>query len=511
MTAGTAKQEREINIKFESKNNYDLLHDRGYREDAAMSQAGVTRLLDTMENTMSQEMSRVVKREELQHGLGDSWENPMSQWAVTKALDDLRDGLGSINVLYGDLVRLRDEGVLIPGRRYRITDYETICDSNGDYIGSSSGITCHSAGHRFDLILTAETVNSLNESASAIHHAGDTYFNRSRLTAWVVKYSIDNDTTRYKWASRSGKGVIYYLRDEYGNECHYDFKNIVFRYSDSYDKSNIVKGTSYYTFTLNNGGGVQDYSLDGRWCRNNMIDSCRDYNGIEVLPANVFVNTNSFAYCYENKIGVDSYYNTFGNSCCRNVLGYNCYYNHFPNYYQENIIGNNSSDNMFNADYIYGNIAGNGFSRNIADGIIMETTIGNNCSDNRILGSLINSKIGNNCQCNIFKNANGVVYGDNCCYNVFMLTMPEDFDYYNINVELLIDCENIILSGSNYQNVIVCSDGYIRNVNISRNVQGSWEGYNVIEVPCVEGNHELKVSIDSEGITKTYCEADLIQ
>jgi len=26
----------------------------------------------------------------------------------------------------------------------------------------------------------------------------------------------------------NGKGVIYYMKDEFGNECPYDFKNIVY-------------------------------------------------------------------------------------------------------------------------------------------------------------------------------------------------------------------------------------------------------------------------------------------
>lgn len=29
----------------------------------------------------------------------------------------------------------------------------------------------------------------------------------------------------------AGKGVIYYMKDEWDNECHYDFKNIMFKRS----------------------------------------------------------------------------------------------------------------------------------------------------------------------------------------------------------------------------------------------------------------------------------------
>jgi hypothetical protein len=44
-----------------------------------------------------------------------------------------------------------------------------------------------------------------------------------------LKYCLDNDTTRFEWAdANNGKGVIYWMRDEFGNEAPYDFKNIQF-------------------------------------------------------------------------------------------------------------------------------------------------------------------------------------------------------------------------------------------------------------------------------------------
>lgn len=50
---------------------------------------------------------------------------------------------------------------------------------------------------------------------------------KANILAWELKYSLDNDTTKYAWADETnGKGVIYWLKDEYGNECPYDFKNI---------------------------------------------------------------------------------------------------------------------------------------------------------------------------------------------------------------------------------------------------------------------------------------------
>ena len=52
----------------------------------------------------------------------------------------------------------------------------------------------------------------------------------ANVPAWKLKYSLDNDITKYAWADETnGKGVIYWLKDEHNNECHYDFKNIQFK------------------------------------------------------------------------------------------------------------------------------------------------------------------------------------------------------------------------------------------------------------------------------------------
>lgn len=49
------------------------------------------------------------------------------------------------------------------------------------------------------------------------------------MNAWELKYCLDNDKELFDWATTDGKGVIYYLKDEFGNEAPYDFKNILFQ------------------------------------------------------------------------------------------------------------------------------------------------------------------------------------------------------------------------------------------------------------------------------------------
>ena len=118
------------------------------------------------------------------------------------------------------LKTMRDDGQLIPGQQYRITDYTT----------TTTQLDTQSAGHQFDIIVVADDVNKLNENARAIQHEGDTYFANSKLEAWKLNYCLDNDTTRFAWAdSVNGKGVIYRMIDEFNNDVPYDFKNIQFK------------------------------------------------------------------------------------------------------------------------------------------------------------------------------------------------------------------------------------------------------------------------------------------
>jgi hypothetical protein len=78
----------------------------------------------------------------------------------------------------------------------------------------------------------------------------------ANIPAWELKYCFDNDINRFAWADPSeGKGVIYYMKDEHGNECPYDFKNIQFLRSATWHQEHpecfdylleTFKGDAYY-------------------------------------------------------------------------------------------------------------------------------------------------------------------------------------------------------------------------------------------------------------------------
>ena len=123
-------------------------------------------------------------------------------------------------ITYAELVALRGSSSLVAGMQYRITDYA--CTTTQE--------NTQSAGHPFDIIVTADSENTLNEEARAIQHEGDTYFANCDLNAWKIWYCLDNDASRFAWAdSANGKGVIYRMIDEWNNDVPYDFKNIMFK------------------------------------------------------------------------------------------------------------------------------------------------------------------------------------------------------------------------------------------------------------------------------------------
>ena len=223
-----------------------------------------------------------------------------------------------ISTTYSSLKTLRDQSKLIPGCKYRITDF--ITTTNGKEYSSAV------SNQQFDIVVEALTENKLNEDAKVLHHNGDTYFANNALTTWNIKYILDNDENRFNWATSTGKGVIYYMKDEYGNECSYDFKNIKFN--------------GKYTFSYTVNGTLYDGSIKyGKLCYNNFV--CGDllsYSSYKGLPKVYFNNTSDSAKCYNNVIL---------ENCWDIIFETNCYNNHINSECETLRIGNNCHSNTF--------------------------------------------------------------------------------------------------------------------------------------------------------------------
>ncbi len=163
----------------------------------------------------------------------------------------------TIPITYQELVELRDNGALVAGQKYRITDYlTTVDDPDGEV---------RSAGHPFDLLVTAASERALEAEAVPLHSERDTngYFDDYNLEACKVWYCLDNDTDKYEWADETnGKGVIYRMIDIDGNDCPYDFKNVQFK---RYAISNITS-SSLTADALNNLKSTYCYDQNGGKC-----------------------------------------------------------------------------------------------------------------------------------------------------------------------------------------------------------------------------------------------------
>ena len=362
----------------------------------------------------------------------------------------VNDTIELITTTYTSLKTLRDNGNLIAGKFYRITDYTTTTVQEDT----------QSAGNVFDIIVRADSDSTLNENAYAIQHEGDTYFSGQNLGSWKLKYSLDNDTDCFAWAdSTNGKGVIYYMRDEYGNECGYDFKNIQMKFYkitavedistyfvNTYTGSKQIEGSDLvpsgctisttdtewrYTFDLVIDSIHYDYSLN-KWkrvtgnnhklCYDNKINAL--YDGYAISFANrgkQYINIISFrntaddltsvSYnCYGNKFGDRNYNNSFGKNCYNNNFGNSCYSNSFSDHYYNSKFGNDCYNNSF-GNACDSNSFGNSCHDNSFDNSSFSNSFGEDCHHNSFGEDCTYNSFGNHCYRNSF--------GEDCCYNSF--------------------------------------------------------------------------------------------
>ena len=358
------------------------------------------------------------------------------------------------NILWADLVALRDAGELIPGQQYRITDYVTTTVQSNT----------QSAGHQFDIIVTADDVDKLNENARACLHEGDTYFANSKLEAWQLKYCLDNDTSRFAWADEvNGKGVIYRMIDEFNNDVPYDFKNIQFKRKLTDGVYDPVSGVNTWCYTFTMSDLIEDKLVDislkqnteymndenqYKECANNVIKEAvleHQLDGLirVKLNDNVFLNVYddnvnyNYYGCYSNTFGDDCYSNTFGNgcssntfgnSCNSNTFGNSCYSNTFGDSCYSNTFGNNCSKNTFGND-CYSNTFGNGCYYNTFGNDCYSNTFGNSCNSNTFGSDCSSNTFGNSCWNNTFGNycryntfgssCNSNAFGSDCSSNTF--------------------------------------------------------------------------------------------
>ena len=420
-------------------------------------------------------------------------------------------------ITWADLKAKRDAGELIPGVQYRITDYNCTTTQN----------ETKSAGHQFDIIVTADSNNKLNEVARAVRHDGDenlpdatstttdgstiktAYFANSKLEAWKIWYCLDNDTSRFAWAdATNGKGVIYRMIDEWNNDCPYDFKNIQFkRYKITAAKSSDLVRT-YLGVEDNSKIGISIDSNDSKMFYTfsylGELGGLTDYSGEVLQDASIVGNTlkldvespygvynNSIKQFYDNNITSEEtiqslnsivfltlivnedgeyygcYSNSFGNGCHSNSFGNNCYSNSFGNGCYSNSFGRDCMSNSFGRDCM-SNSFGDGCSSN---------SFGNSCSHNSFVGACSDNSFGDNCS--------GNKLNDHYLYNKF-----ENGVQY------------VEFSGNG------TPSANVQNYHIKQGMVFTSSTKRIITAKTGL-TYELSVAKQSDGTVVEYCEADL--
>jgi len=379
---------------------------------------------------------------------------------------------------YAQLSAMVTGGTLVKGQKYRITDYIT----------TTSLANTTSEGVAFDLVVTATDTNKLDCMAQAVLHSGDNYFSRygADLSKWQVWYDIDNNTTKYEWAdTTNGKGVIYRLIDEWGNDCPYDFKNIRFTISGQ-----TANAFTFNRYTSNN---CYDHSLIGEYCYENIIKPCY-VNGTLKLNFNVFYNTSITSYCNKNTLNSGSYSNIFGDGnrnitfeaeCYNNTLASSCFSNLLQEGCNNNTFGVTCSDNKLGAHSSY-NSFGDSCSYN---------TLENHCHTNTFGDYCVSNTLGNGCNHIVFGNSSTPsVGGTYCRYNIV-----ENGNQY---IRLY---QTTGTAGDNNQ---------LQNVYIAQSVSGTSNNY--VEISTISRNLAYRTTVAPEPGKPTptyppriYCEDEI--
>lgn len=385
----------------------------------------------------------------------------------------------AISTTYANLVSLRNSGSLIPGQQYRITNYKTTTTTTN----TSSSI------HYFDVIVTADSTNKLNEEAKATQSARDTanYFTNCNLNAWKIWYCLDNDTNRFEWAdSTSGTGVIYRMIDEKNNDVPYDFKNIRFKLGLTNGLYNSSASTFSWVYTFNaydkNNSVIEDAwkacekSSENK-CYNNIIKPY--YNGSKqalnkIIFTNVYDSNDHFT-CFSNTFGYNCWENVFSDSCSGNTFGDLCTNNTFGERCTGNTFGIDCWDNIF-GNYITINIFGDYFSMNVLGSMYVSNTFGEYCTHIYFASNTTATSTK-------YDGYQGNHFGDNCGYIYFK-------------------GEDTLTDGTG-------SVRFIQNYNFAQGLCGTSDGFLTIN-GVRNRDFETKVAKNSLGELKTYCEADLI-
>ena len=272
------------------------------------------------------------------------------------------------------------------------------------------------------------------------------------------------------------------MKDEYRNECNYDFINALFKV---YEITACTKSPSLVgTYTIKTGNSNITYGTNSKLVStfgSGNHDNIIKYDGLAKIV-----------------LGNDCQYNTFGGSCNYNTFGDSCRYNTFGNFCTSNTFGNSCSNNTFR----------DGCNYNIFRNDCYSNTFGNDCNSNTFGDSCYSNTFGDFCNYNTF--------GDFCNYNTFgnfcqdiifasSSSATTKYNYYRKN-HFGDGCQYIVFKGAE----TASPSAQVQSYNFAQGLQGTLSAYLTIDGVRSRA-YETKVAKNSSGELKIYCEADLIQ
>lgn len=335
--------------------------------------------------------------------------------------------------------------------------------------------------------------------------------------------------------TEDGQGTIYFMKDEHGNQCPYDFKNIQFKrwaVTDSMQGRDGLDGkymgvVNYlpqglnidneadfiwaYTFSSDAAGSEDqvDYSLDGTHnVYANVIAIAPDAtNGLNDI---VFYGE----YNYSNRIGFNCYCNTFGNDCRQNSFGNNNYSNSFGNGFQNNSFGNSCSRNSFGNNFQFNsfgnscfqNSFGNDCNNNSFGNYFQSNTFGNSCSGNTFGNYCSQNSFGNGCNSNTFgNNCYNNSFGNGCSYNSFGNNCGSNtFGNYITQITVFDGVQFCNVTGGS-------SNSYVKNAQILNGTAGTNANNKLTIGFAANKAYTQCAAKNTEGTLKIWNPADLAE
>lgn len=454
-------------------------------------------------------------------------------------------------VKYGELKAIKDAGNLIPGQWYRITDYvTTTMQDNTQSAGHQFDILVMATGkttlsetafavqhegdeyfadsklEAWELRYTPENVQWSqvkgitvwdedgfpNKSAGTVVIDGTPYIlwkaSEDSGLDWLVSTDAQVDTMLYQYDAETGeivddsgyeaitksesidedgKGTILWMKDEFGNECPYDFKNIMFKRWKATDSKSGRTGLNNkymiadvdhlpqelscdddtdfiwaFTFSSDASGAddQEDYSLGGYDVYNNVFKKADDGS----LPNNVFYGEDN----YNNSFGADCKNNTFDDDNNCNSWGGHCYDNVCASFFRYNICGGSLSGNSFGASCMK-----NAFGYNVSG-----CSLGNSCSYISC-GSYCSTLIcGNNCSYITLGNGSQSVF---LAANISYATVFEGVSFVQITTQNVKNVQVLNGIAGTFQNKLTL--GFQANKAYTQVAAKNSNGQLVIYVP----------------------------